>query len=85
MVDTLREELLAKFSGDHAAEELRRGQAEMRMTTLTANIENLQKRINELQVPDMNMLASMEQNLQKQMAENTLNASIEVAQLTKKV
>ena len=27
----------------------------------------------------------MEQNLQKQMAENTVNASIEVAQLTKKV
>ena len=33
----------------------------------------------------MSMLASMEQNLQKKMAENTVNASIEVAQLTKKV
>ena len=85
MVDTLREELRAKFSKDHAAEELRRGQAETRMTMLTANVENLQKRINELQIPNMNMLASMEQNLQKQMAENTVNASIEVAQLTKKV
>ena len=31
------------------------------------------------------MLASVEQNLQKQMAENSVNASIEVAQLTKKV
>ena len=85
MVDTHREELSAKFSKDHAAEELRRGQGETRMTTLTANFENLQKRINELQIPDMNMLASMEQNLQKQMAENIVNASIEVAQLTKKV
>ena len=33
----------------------------------------------------MSMLASMEQNLQKQMAENTVTASVEVAQLTKKV
>ena len=40
MVDTLREELHAKFSEDHVAKELRRGQAETRMTTLTANIEN---------------------------------------------
>ena len=31
------------------------------------------------------MLASMEKNLQNQMAANTVNASIEVAQLTKKV
>ena len=31
------------------------------------------------------MLASMEKNLQNQMASNTVNASIEVAQLTKKV
>ena len=81
----LREELRAKFNEDHAAEEMRRGQAETRMTLLTENVENLQKRINELQVPDLNMLASVEQNLQKQMAENSVNASIEVAQLTKKV
>ena len=33
----------------------------------------------------MNMLVSMDQNLQKQMAEDTMNASIEVAQLTQKV
>ena len=85
MVDTLREELRAKFNEDHAAEELRRRQAETRMTTLTANVENLQKRINELQIPDMSMLAGMEQNLQKQMAENTVNTSVEMAQLTKKV
>ena len=85
MVDTLRKELHAKFSEDHAAEELRRGQAETRMTTLTAIIKNLQKRINELQIPDMSMLASIRQNLQKQMAENTVNTSVEVAQLTKKV
>ena len=55
------------------------------MTLLIENVENLQNRINELQVPDLNMLASVEQNLQKQMAENSVNASIEVAQLTKKV
>ena len=85
VVDTLHEELRAKFNKDHAAEELRRGQAETRMTTLTANIENLQKRINELQILDMSMLASMEQNLQKQMAENAVNTLAEVAQLTKKV
>ena len=85
MVDMLREELRAKFNEDHAAEEMRRGHAETRMTLLTENVENLQKRINELQVPDLNMLASVEQNLQKQMAENSVNASIEVAQLTKKV
>ena len=41
MVDTLRKELRAKFSEDLAAEELRWGQAETRITTLTANIENL--------------------------------------------
>ena len=85
MVDTLREELRAKFNEDHAAEEMRRGQAETRMTVLTANVENLHKKINELQVPDLSMLASMEKNLQNQMAANTVNASIEVAQLTKKV
>ena len=79
MVDTLREELRAKFREDHTAEESRRGQAETRMTTLTANVESLQKRINELQIPDMSMLGSMEQNLQNQMAANTVNASIEVA------
>ena len=33
----------------------------------------------------MSMLAGMEQNLQKQMAENTVNTSVEVAQLTKKM
>ena len=85
MVDTLGEELRAKFNEDHAAEEIRRGQVETWMTLLIENVENLQKRINELQVPDLNMLASVEQNLQKQMAENSVNASIEVAQLTKKV
>ena len=85
MVDTLREELRTKFNEDHAAEELQCKQAETRMTILTANVKNLQKRINELQIPDMSMLASMEQNLQKQMTENIVNASIEVAQLTKKV
>ena len=85
MVDTLREELRAKFNEDHAAEEMLRGQAETRMTVLTANVENRHKKINELQVPDLSMLASMEKNLQNQMAVNTVNASIQVAQLTKKV
>ena len=41
MVDTLREELRAKFNEDHAAEEMRRGQAETRLTLLTENVENL--------------------------------------------
>ena len=39
MVDTLRKELRAKFNENHAAEEMRRGQAETRMTVLTANVE----------------------------------------------
>ena len=85
MVDMLRGELRAKFNEDHAAEKLQRGQAETRMTVLATNVENLHKKINELQVPNLSMLASMEKNLQNQMAANTINASIEVAQLTKKV
>ena len=43
MVDTLREELRLKFSEDQANEERWRGQAETRLTVLSANVENLQK------------------------------------------
>ena len=52
-----------KISEDQADEERRGGQAETWLTVLSANVENLQKRMNELQIPDVNLLAKMEQNL----------------------
>ena len=53
--------------------------------TLSANVENLQKRMNELKTPDVNLLAKMEQNLQQQIAENTVDASVGMEKLTKRV
>ena len=85
MVDTLREELRLKFSEDQADEERRRGQVETRLTVLSANVENLQKRMNELQIPDVNLLAKMEQNLQQQISEKTVDTSIGMEKLTERL
>ena len=53
--------------------------------TVSANVENLQKRMNELKIPDVNLLAKMEQNLQQQIGENTVDASVGMEKLTKRV
>ena len=50
--------------------------------TLSANVENLQKRMNELKISDVNLLAKMKQNLQQQIAENTVDASVGMEKLT---
>ena len=49
----LRDELRTKFNKDHVADETRRRQAETWMAALGASIESLQKRMNEMNVPDV--------------------------------
>ena len=63
LFDTMRNELRAKFDEDRAADETRRGQTETRIAALGSSIEGLQKRMNELNVPDVTVLANLEQNL----------------------
>ena len=41
--------------------------------------------MNELKIPDVNLLARMEQNLQQQIAEKTVDASVGMEKLTKRV
>lgn len=53
MVDTLHNELRAKVAEDRAADDARRRQTETRLATLGSSIEGLQKRMNELNVPDV--------------------------------
>ena len=59
----LRDELRAKFDEDRVTDETRRGQVETRLTALGSSIKGLQKRMNELNVPDVTVLANLEQNL----------------------
>lgn len=63
MVDTLRDELRAKLDEDLVVDEIRRRQAETRLTTLGSSIEGLQKKMNELKIPDVTLLVKMEQGL----------------------
>ena len=42
---------------DHAADETRRGQTETQIIALGSSIESLQKRMNEMNAPDVNVLA----------------------------
>ena len=65
LYDTLREELYAKFDKDRVADETQPGQAETWMAALGSSIEGLQKRMDEMNVPDVNLLTKLEQNLQQ--------------------
>ena len=85
MVDTLRDELCAKFAKDHAADEARRGQTETRLATLGSSIEGLQKRMNELNVPDVSLLVKLEQNLQQKIAESSSDAHVGIEQVSKRL
>ena len=64
----------AKFDEDRVADETRRRQVETRMVSLGSSIEGLQKRMNELNVPDVNLLAKLEQNLQQKITESNIDA-----------
>lgn len=66
-------------------DEVRRGQTEMRLATLGSSIEGLQKQMNELNVPDVTILAKMEQSLQQQIAESTNDAHGGLEQLSKRL
>ena len=61
--DTLREELRIKFDEDRVVDETRRGQMEKRIAALGSSIEGLQKRMNEMNVPSVTILANLELNL----------------------
>lgn len=52
MVDTLQDELRAKLAEDHVADEAKRRQTETQLSTLGSSIEGLQKRMNDLNIPD---------------------------------
>ena len=51
-------------------DETRRGQTEAQLTTLRSNIEGLQKQMNELNIPDVTLLATIEQSLQQKIIES---------------
>ena len=70
LFETMRDELRAKFDEDRVADETRRGQTETRIAALGSSIEGLQKRMNELNVPDVTVLANLEQNLQRKITES---------------
>ena len=63
LFETMRDELRAKFDEDRVTDETQRGQTEARITTLGSSIEGIQKRMNELNVPNVTVLANLEQNL----------------------
>ena len=67
LFETMRDELHEKFDEDRVANETRRGQVETQLTALGSSIESLQKRMEGMNVPDMNVLATLEQNLQKKL------------------
>ena len=85
LFDTMREELRAKFDEDRVADETRRGQTETRLKALGSSIENLQKRMNEMNVPDVTVLANLEQNLQKKITESSVDAHVGLDQLSKRL
>ena len=85
LVDTLRDELRAKFAEDRAADEARRGQTETRLATLGSSIEGLQKQMNELNVPDVALLVKLEQNLQQKIAESSSDAHVGIEQVSKRL
>ena len=85
MFETMRDELRAKFDEDCVADETRRGQVETRLTALGSSIESLQKRMEGMNVPDVNVLAKLEQNLQQKITENSVDAHVGLDQLSKRL
>ena len=85
LLDTMRDELRAKFDEDRVADEVRHGQSETRMAALGASIEGLQKRMNEINVPDITVLANLEQNLQEKITESSVDANVGLDQLSKRL
>ena len=81
----MRKELRAKFAENRATDETRRGQTETRITALGSSIEGLQKRMNEMNVPDVTVLANLEQNLQRKITENSVDANVGLDQLSKRL
>ena len=85
LFDTLQEELCVKFDEDRTADETRRGQEETRIVALRSSIESLQKRMNEMNVPDINVLANLEQNLQRATTESSVDENVGLDQLSKRL
>ena len=85
LFETMRDELCMKFAEDRAADETRHGQVETRITALGSSIESLQKRMEGMNVPDMNVLANLEQNLQKKITESSVDANVGLDQLSKRL
>ena len=81
----VQDELRMKFDEDRVADETRCGQAETRMAPLGASIESLQKRMNELNVPDVNVLGKLEQTLQHKITESSVDAHVGLDQLSKRL
>ena len=75
----------AKFDEDRVTDETRRGQVETRLMALGSSIEGLQKRMNELNVPDVTVLANLEQNLQRKITESSVDANVGLDKLSKRL
>ena len=58
---------------------------ETRLTALGSSIESLQKRMEGMNVPDVNVLANLEQNLQKKITESFVDTHVGLDQLTKRL
>ena len=85
LFDTLREELCIKFAKDRATDETQRGQEETWIAALVSSIENLQKRMEGMNVPDVIVLANLEQNLQRKITESSIDANVGLDQLSKRL
>ena len=85
LFETMQDELRAKFDEDRVADETWHGQTEARMTTLGTSIEGLQERMDEMNVPDVTVLANLEQNLQKKITESSVDAHVGLDQLSKRL
>ena len=85
LFETMRDELRAKFDEDCVADETRRGWTETQIAVLGSSIERLQKRMEEMNVPNVNVLANLEQNLQKKITESFVDAHVGLDQLSKRL
>ena len=78
LFETMRDELRAKFDEDHVADETRHRQTETWIAALGSSIEGLQKRMYEMNVPDVNVVANLEQNLQRKTIESSVDANVDL-------
>ena len=85
LFETMRDELPTKFDEDRVVDETRRGQTEARLTALGSSIEGLKKRMEEMNVPDVRVLANLDQNLQKKITESSVDAHVGLDQLSKRL